>query len=173
MVNTNWTLQEAYTANEAALVESPERSFADPTLPLYQWAALHELEHLRTRHEQGEKFALMLAIRKCANHDLIMPPWVVAGYIAAFDTILNYRSKDWNEVFGSPIPKGAHLAALRKQRKLEFAVFNEIVRIRKCSLDQAIDAGLFESVGKQFNIGKTLAEEYYYGAVAKIGWKPS
>ena len=111
MVNKNWTLKEAMAANEAALVESPERSSADPTLPLFQWAALHELELLRVGYEQGKKFALMLAIRKCANHDLIMPSWVGAGYCAAIDTILNYRSKDWNEVFGSPIPKNAHLNA--------------------------------------------------------------
>jgi hypothetical protein len=158
-------------AHEAALAENSERSTSDPTLPLFQWETLHQLELLRARYEQGEKFALMLAIRRCANHDLIMPRWVGAGYIVAFDTILNYRSKDWNEVFGCPIPKGEHLAALRKKRRLEFAVFNEIVEIRQRDPYQAIDAGLFESVGKQFNIGKTLAEEYYYGVVAKTGWK--
>lgn len=171
MVNKDWTLKEAWAASETALMVSPERSFSDPTLPFFQWVSLHQLDQLQARYEQGEKFALMLAIRKCANHDLIMPPWVATGYIAAFDTILNYRSKDWNEVFGSPIPKGAHLNALRKQRKLEYAVHNEIVRIRNSELNRAIDAELFESVGKQFNIGKTLAEEYYYGVVAKTGVK--
>ena len=171
MINKDWTFKEAWAANEAALAESSERS-SDPTLPFFQWAALQEMEQLRTRYEQGEKFALMLAIRKCANHDLIMPPWVGAGYIAAFDTIQNYHSKDWNEVFDCPIPKGAQLAALRKKRNLEFSVFNEVVRIRQCDPDQPIDAGLFERVGKEFHIGKTLAEEYYYGAAEKIGWRP-
>lgn len=171
MANKDWTLKEACAANEAAMAENPERSFADPTLPLYRWVALHELEQLRAQYEQGEKFALMLAIRKCANHDLIMPRWVGAGYIRAFDTILNYRSKDWNEVFGCPIPKGEHLAALRKKRCLEYGVFNEIVEIRQRDPSRAIDTGLFESVGEKFNIGKTLAEEYYYGVVARTGWK--
>lgn len=173
MANIDWTLEEAWAANEAAKAENPERSFADPTLPFPRWVALHNLEQLRARYEQGNKFALMSAIRECANHDLIMPRWVGAGYIAAFDTILNYRSKDWNEVFGSPIQKGANLAALRKKRRLKFAVFNEIVEIRQRDPDRAIDAGLFESVGKQFNIGKTLAEEYYYAAVMQVGFKPN
>ena len=116
MANKDWTLKEAWAANEAAMTENPERSFADPTLPFSRWVALHNLEQLRARYEQGEKFALMSAIRECANHDLIMPRWVGAGYIKSFDTILNYRSEDWNEVFGRPIPKGKHLAALRKKR---------------------------------------------------------
>ena len=62
MANKDWTLKEAWAENEAAKAESPERSFADPTLPLFQWVALHELEQLRTRYEQGDKFALMSAI---------------------------------------------------------------------------------------------------------------
>lgn len=172
MANKDWTFEEAWAAHEAAMAESPKLSDG-PTLPLYQWSALHELERLRARYEQGEKFALMSAIRKCANHDLIMPRWVVAGYIRAFDTIVNYRSKDWNEVFGRPIPKGANLAALRKKRSLKFAVLREIVDIRARDPDRAIDAGLFECVGKQFDIGKTLAEEYYYAAVAQTGVKPN
>lgn len=165
----DWTLEQAQQAQDEWIVSGKPNS---PTAPLFQWVALHELEQLRAQYEQGEKFTLMLAIRKCANHDLIMPRWVGAGYIAAFDTILNYRSKDWNEVFGNPIPKGANLAAKKKKRDFEFAVFNEIVSIRKFNPNRAIDVSLFEEVGKKFNIGKTLAEEYYYSAATKQGYKP-
>ena len=168
-VSIDWTFEQARQAEEEWIANG---NLSVPASPFFQWAALHELEHLRAQYEQGEKFALMSAIRKCANHDLIMPRWVGAGYIAAFDIILNYRSKDWNEAFGLPIPKGAHLTASRKKRELEFAVFNEIVNIRRSDPDQAIDAVLFEGVGEKFNIGKTLAEEYYYAMIAKLGWNP-
>ena len=176
MVDKKWTLEEAQAENEAALLNDPAR-ITDPTLPLFQWIALHELEQLSEQYEQGNQFALMLAIRVCANHDLIMPRWVGDGYIAAFDTILNYRSGSWDDVFGRPIPKNAHLSALKKKRNLEFAVFNEIVRIRQCERNSCgaippLDAWLFERVGKPFGIGKTLAEEYYYGVLKKAGHKP-
>jgi hypothetical protein len=172
MVSISWTVEEALAANEAALIENPSRSF-DPTLPLYQWKALKRLILLREQYEQGEKFALMLAIRECANHDLVMPQWVASNYITAFDTNLNYRSKDWNEVFGNPIPKGLNLDALRKRRVLEYGVLNEVRDILKCDPSQAIDAGLFERVGEKFNIGKTLTEDYYYSAAKKMGYKTS
>lgn len=172
MVSINWTFEEAMAAHEAALVENPNREYADPTLPLFQWVALHELERLRGEYEQGNKFSLMLAIRICACNSSVLPSWIVEGYIGAFDEILNYRSKDWNEVFGSPIKKGAQLNALEKKRRLEFAVLNEVKLIRKSNPDQAIDAGLFELVGNKFNIGKTLAAEYYYSAARKMSHKP-
>ncbi len=172
MVSINWTVEEALAANEAALIENPNRTNSDPTLPLYQCAALHKLETLRKKYDQGDKFSLMLAIRICACNGLIMPSWIVKSYIGAFDKVLNYRSKSWDEVFGSPINKGSQLKALEKRRRLEFAVLNEVKRIRLNTPDQAIDAGLFELAGKKFHIGKTLAEEYYYSAARKMSFKP-
>ena len=111
----------------------------------------------------------MQAIRECARCDFVMPPWVGSAYIKAFDTILNYKSKDWNEVFGSPIPKNANLNALRKKRRLRFAVLNEVNNILSRNPWQPIDVGLFEEVGKKFCIGKTLAQEYYYSAKKIMG----
>lgn len=160
MVNKDWTLEEARAANESALLENPERSYSDPTLPLSRWVALHRLDDLHTQYMQGNKFALMQAIRECTCCDLVMPPWVGSAYIKAFDTVLNYKSKDWNEVFGDPIPKGANLHALRKKRELKFAVHSEAIKILQADSEQAIDAGLFEKVGEKFHIGKTQAEEY-------------
>ena len=119
LVNKDWTIEEAQAANEAALRKNPERSYSDPTLPLFQWVALHNLDNLHTQYIQGNKFALMQAIRECARCDFVMPPWVGSAYIKAFDTILNYKSKDWNEVFGSPIAKNANLNALRKKDGLD------------------------------------------------------
>ncbi|PSJ18447.1 hypothetical protein [Nitrosomonas supralitoralis] len=160
MVNKNWTIEEAQAANDAVLLESPERSFADPTLPLSQWAALHNLDNLHTQYIQGNKFALMQAIRECARCDLVMPPWVGSAFRKAFDTIANYKSDNWNEVFGDPIPKGAHLNALKKKRNLKYAVHLEAINILQADVEQAIDAGLFERIAEKFHIGKTQAEEY-------------
>lgn len=160
MVNKDWTIEEAQAANESALLENPERSYSDPTLPLFQWAALHNLDNLHAQYIQGNKFALMQAIRECACCDLVMPPWVGSAYIKAFDTILNYKNDNWNEVFGDPIPKGAHLNALRKKRELKYAVHLGAINILQTDFKQPIDVSLFERVAEKFNIGKTQAEEY-------------
>lgn len=79
--------------------------------------------------------------------------------------MLNCREKSWDVVFGAPFPKGANIRARRKKRTLMFAVLNEVRRIRDSDPERTIDAHLFEEVGAKFNIGKTLADEYYYAAL--------
>lgn len=168
-VNPEWTLEEAKAANEKALAESPGRSFADPTLPIAQWLGLKSLEKCHSRYESGDKLELMRAIRICANHDLVMPEWVWKGYITAFDTVLGARAKSWDDVFGMPWPKGTNLNAVRKKRDLKFAVWNEVCDIRQRSPETPIDVELFAQVGRKFNLGKTLASEYYYEVARVMG----
>ncbi|HET7831818.1 MAG TPA: hypothetical protein VFK88_02525 [Gallionella sp.] len=163
MVNKNWTLEEALAANEAALLKDPERSDSDPTLPFFQWAALRKLDDYE-KNFVADGYWLMTAIRTCANHDLPLPEWAAKAYIKAYDTVNNARAKSWDAVFGNPFPKGRHLNADRKRRMLTFAVWNEVTKMLSMKPNTALDEGLFETVGKKFAIGKTLASEYYYTA---------
>lgn len=156
----DWTFEEALAEHERELALDPSR-FADPTMPFPQWGAFRDLVEYRKRFEDGDRYALMTAIRICANHDLPLPGWVSKAFIHAYDTVTNARSKSWNEVFGSPYPKGTNLNALKKKRELRFAVHGTIIGIVKTAPDTPIDSHLFEKVGSKFNIGKTLAEEYY------------
>lgn len=178
MVNKDWTLEEALAANEAALLKNTERS-NDPTMPLFQWAALHQLDEYEKYYQQ-DSYWLMTAIRTCANHDLPLPEWAAKAYIKAYDTVNNAKAKSWNAVFGNPYPKGQHLSAIRKRRMLMFSVWNEITEIlnreqiwndatKQWESVTAIDESLFEAVGKKFHIGKTLASEYYYAAKKQMG----
>lgn len=162
MVNKDWTIEEAQAAHKAALLENPARHPDDPTLPYPQWYALRKLDLIQTSYEQGNAFALMHAINICATYEVIMPPWVALPYMKAFKTIVTYESKDWNEVLGKPFPKDTNLSAKRKKWELQLDVFNTVGSLRRTNPERAIDAGLFEEAGKPFNIGKTLAEEYYY-----------
>lgn len=167
----NWTADEAIAADNAALAADPARSDADPTLPLYQWAAAQTLETLRAQFEAGDRMALLAAIRKCANHDLSLPGWAATAYIRAYDEVLNYRSKSWDEVFGAPYPKNKHLGALRKKRMLRFAVWKAVNEIRRREPMTPINADLFERVGEMMRppLGKTSAEEYYYSVKRTFG----
>lgn len=161
MVNKNWTLEEAQAANDAALKASPARPYGDPTLPLYQWMALQMMEEYKKYFEQ-DRYWLMTTIRTCANHDLPLPEWAAIAYIKAYDTVNNARAKSWSVVFGDPYPKGQHLSAIRKRRMFKLAVWYEVQNTLVENPEKPIDEYLFESVGKKFSIGKTLASEYYY-----------
>ncbi|SDA27050.1 hypothetical protein SAMN05216315_1325 [Nitrosospira sp. Nsp18] len=161
MVNKDWTGKEAWAANQSALEENPSRSWTDPTLPYSQWFALQELDTCQQNYENDPYF-LMTAIRICANHQLPLPDWAAKSYIKAYDNVNQARAKSWNSVFGNPYPKGRHLSAIRKKLMYQVAIWNEITLIRQMEPDTPVDENLFETVGKKFGLGKTLASEYYY-----------
>lgn len=164
----DWTLEEAWQANQKTLDENPDRPWTDPTLPFSQWCGLKELEAARSKYERGNKFELMRAIQICATHELVLPEWASKAYIYAYMKIVRAREKSWDSVFGAPYPKGTHLHAIRKKLSLQYAVWNEIRGIQDASLDVPIDETLFEDVGKKFNLGKTLASEYYYEVAKRM-----
>lgn len=129
------------------------------TCPISKWDALQRIENCHKHFTEGDQGALMAALRVCACHEIAMPDWLATAYIKAYDQVLTCREKSWDVVFGAPFPKGANIRARRKKRTLMFGVFNTVndAILR----GQTIDPVLFESVGKKFNLGKTLAEEYY------------
>jgi hypothetical protein len=121
-----------------------------PAGPLFQWSAGIEIEKLRGQFEAGDRWALFAAIRKCANHDLVMPDWVARGFIRGYDQVLNCKVGSWDEAYGAPYPKGARIAALKRRRELRFAVFHAVKKLHEVDPKvYPIDAGTFEQVGRQ------------------------
>lgn len=96
-----------------------------------------------------------------------MPEWVEEAYINSVDRVAAYEEKSWDDVFGKPIPKGANLSASRKKHLLEGRVYLKLREIILRNPERAIDAGLFEEAGAEFNVGKTLAEEFYRAMIKK------
>jgi hypothetical protein len=152
-----WTAKQAWAAHERFLGRGGSPS--DPSAPYSQWAALHTLDDLERRFSAGEKYALLQAVRKCANHDLPMPEWLSAAFIKAFDQVHTYRAKSWDEVFGTPIPKGVQMAALKKRREKSAHVWNAVQGARSQGIP--VDDELFAGVGKKLGLGVTLTKEYY------------
>lgn len=168
-VDPNWSLEEAWAATQEALRADPSRSGSDPTLPIYRWDAIKQLEDWGTKFKQdADMYWVLLAIRMCANHDLRLPDWTAAAYIGAFDKVHNAREKSWDAAFDSPYPKETHLNAVRKRRLGRLQVWSLVQEIRKKDPDRPIDQWLFEEVGAELGIGKTLASEYYYEAVKSL-----
>lgn len=168
--NPNWTFEEALAEHERVLALDPSRSYADPTLPFLQWAALQDLKQSEEKFNKGDGWALMRAICACARCSLPLPDWAAKAYLRAYYKVVGCEEKSWDAVFGEPYPKGTNLNALKKKRELKFEVFNTIIDAVKRDPGTAIDSQLFEDVGKKFNIGKTLAEEYYREACGILGF---
>lgn len=161
----NWTLQQAQ--DEQVLAENAGNN--GPDSPLFQWVALNEIEQLRRQFEMGDEFALLQAVAKCAQHGLLMPPWLSEKYLQQYRKVVHAHVGTWDEAFGRPYPKGKHIAKLRQRRDLRFVVYNEIRARLHAAPETAIDDALFESVGSNFQIKKTLCNELYYEALQWIG----
>lgn len=164
----SWTATEASEASEREQSETG-KSFADPTLPIFRWNAHHELEALRRQHEGGHKTALFAAIRECANHDMPLPLWASKAFIHGYDRVVDGHANSWDDAFGRPHPKGVHLAAYRKRRKLRFLVWKKIRDILNREPETPIDEALFEKVGDEVGAGKTLVSDLYYKTKAMLG----
>lgn len=125
-----------------------------------------DLKEQRKRYEAGDDASLLDAIRICAIHGLQLPAWCAQEYLNKYRKVIHFKARSWDEAFGAAHPKNINLAAHEKKRRLSIAVWLEIRGIRDANPQKAIDAELFEKVGKKFHIGKTLTEEYYYAAKA-------
>jgi hypothetical protein len=156
-VEKDWSFDKVMTEHERAVACGR----SGPSLPLYQWSALQDLEELEFQFHSGDDFALLQAIRKCANHDLIMPDWVAGNYIDRFDRVLNCKSGSWDQTFGKPYPR-KHIKKLKVRRNLRFQVYLRVREILEADESIAIDEVLFSRVGADFGIGKTLCNELYY-----------
>lgn len=162
MINKDWTPDEAIAADDDAQKSDPNYEFRRG--PLCQWQALHDLDGLGKSFESGDRAALFAAIRICASRDLPLPPWAVVAFIAGYDAVLNCRADSWDDVFGRPWPKGFHLGRARHRRHKRFQIFHRIRDIRESNPDQVLDDRLFEEIGKEFAVAKTLCKKLYYQA---------
>jgi hypothetical protein len=129
--------------------------------------ATKQLNDLEISFKNGDKSSLMFAIFVCASTGLPLPPWASFAYSNAWaDTIVFAKYKSWDAAFGLPYPKGAHLNAIRKERRLKNKVYSSIEDSINAGV--VVDAALFEAVGKKYGLCKTLASEYYYSVKARV-----
>jgi hypothetical protein len=160
MVEKDWAFEQVLAALEQARAEGME--WFDPSGPVPQWCALQKLDALEQQFGKGDDFALLHAIRVCANHDLVIPKWAALAYIKRFDAVLTCKTGSWDGAFGRPYRNGFHLVKARQRRQLRFAVYVRVREILEAEPGTAVDESLFERVGDEFDIGKTLCNRLYY-----------
>lgn len=134
--------------------------FHSPHMLLEQQDRLRSLRRDFEAEPKGR--ALMSALYACAESEIAMPFWVAHNFRERiFDIEFGRVSRNsWDEVFGLPLPKGTHMNRRRRRALAGPHIANAV--------DQAIRNGsavgpeLFERVGREQGVGKTVAEELYY-----------
>lgn len=121
------------------------------------------LSEQETKFVAGDRVALLRVIGFCARQEVALPKWAAHAYLTTMSRWWSMDVTTLDEAFGVAWPKGKHLAAARKRKRLMFAVLNDVrVRVRQ---GVAIAPTLFSAVGRKYGLGKTLTEEYYRDAV--------
>ena len=129
------------------------------------WQAA-ELKACERDYRNGDRMALAHAVAVCATLRRALPKWAARAFVAGYSGIINYRSDSWDSIFGPAKPKGQHLTALRTQSQKSLNVWGQIQLRHEAGTP--IDDELFEAVGKENGIGKTVAKRYYAAAKQAI-----
>lgn len=137
--------------------------------PFNAWSSARRLKECDERFKQGEKQAVLDGMYFCLLDDLPVPDWLSVAFIGAYLSVVLYEAKGWNDVFGNPHKKGSNLSARSKRLDLAPKLFMLAAEVLRTYPDTVIDEGFYAGVGKEFNVGKTLAQEYISYYCTKTG----
>lgn len=163
----DWTAEQAIAAQAAYVAAGGSGS--DPTGPISQWAALHDIDRFRAAYEAGNTFAILHAVAECARCGLVMPKWVVRGFLDHYRDVIHYKVKSLDEAFGRYLPKRAKLPAHRKHWEKGILAYAEVQRLSDAGIP--IDESLFNKAGESLGIGGSKVRDYYYEWQRKLTYK--
>lgn len=118
------------------------------------------LKAAKNKIQRGDKTVLLMAIHHCLLMKKPLPKWLREAFVQAYESAYPFEARSWDEVFGPPHPKGAHLQARKRNLELRIPLWKR-VQERVVAGDK-IDKGLFERVGPEFGISGTTASAIYY-----------
>jgi hypothetical protein len=124
-------------------------------------AARRRVARLRQRFRAGDNSALLLAIKCCGATGIPLPEWVAMVFSCRLNSIFDGETDSLDVAFGRMLPPGTHLRSYRGRRQLWPLVYRAIQDILKKDPSIPLDQDLYEQVGDQFGIGKTLCGELY------------
>jgi hypothetical protein len=157
IVLKSWTAEEAYAQQKDFEARNGNADASNG--PLYQWEALHKLDALQSCYESGkDSLALLDAISICALRGIVIPEWAAIDYLAKWRNVIHHKVKTLDEAFGAVHPKGVNLNAKAKRRKLALDVYNRVTDAH--AQGTPLDTALYEKIGTDLSIGKTLVQEY-------------
>jgi hypothetical protein len=113
--------------------------------------------------DRGDKSALLWFFSWCFLNCHVVPKWAQEEFLAAHRKVYGYEVESWDEVFGRPLKKGMQRAAARRKTEKAQPIWERVTERHEAG--EAIDKGLFDSVGKEFAVSGTIAAEIYYGVL--------
>jgi hypothetical protein len=131
------------------------------------------LDWAKQRFWRGDKWALAYALYACALHhpDRPLPEWVTRAVVDAFyKLIISLEYSSWDQVFGPPHLKGAHVDQKRLEFEKRFALWVMVTKLREdgMSCDDA-----FHLAAKKFHRDEATVSKYYYDAAKLVRRDPT
>jgi hypothetical protein len=114
----------------------------------------------RERFEAGDKAALLWVIMICAQTNWRMPEWAREAFYEIYWTAASGEIESWDDLFGKPWGPGQQRAAVTNHKA---PYIWRRVRLLHTKEDAPIDNELFERVGKEFGVSRSVASRLYYG----------
>jgi hypothetical protein len=139
---------------------------------VFVWVAVQRVSALRELIEsngKGAGFAVLECVRECGTNDLVMPAWLSHAFNRRYDAVSRFRALSWDDpvAFGKPYPKGTNQHAERQRLEKAISVWLSVNTAVK--MGHKVDKALYASIGKELQIGATLAQEYYAHAKKHYG----
>ena len=148
---------------ELARLGPLERGGVDRFVELMSAETLESL--LRPAYEAGHPRALISAIELCAYQDKVMPDWIKGALGRAVGNLRRLEVRRWEDVFGTPLPRGTHADALLRRRELASTIFSLVQNYREIGMP--IAEGLFDEIAGKL----TALEKMGRLAASHIVWK--
>jgi hypothetical protein len=118
------------------------------------------LDIAKQKIEGGNKEVLLKTMHECLILKRQLPEWLRLAFLQAYQSAYPYKIKSWDEIFGPPHPKGAHLKTRQKHFELRSPILSRVQEL--AASGESIDKGLFEKIGEEFGISGTTASTIYY-----------
>lgn len=163
----SWSKEDALKANESWVENDCDQGWIQRD-PIMLWEIVQNIKHCKKLHDEGDKRAHLHALHLSLFHNLPTPLWITKAFTKSYNDINHFNAKGWDDVFGQPYPKSTNINSRRKMRSLCLKVYDRVKEIISKNPKTAIDVKLFEEVGKEFAIGRTLATKYYYLVQQKL-----
>jgi len=174
------TFEEAWVAQEDLNHSRElrgETNVSSPGDPIFQHAAAQSVIARRAEVEANSEksgLAVLSCIQQCVNHSLVAPLWLVYAFNRRYRAALHYQVGSWDDeaAFGPPLPKGAHLKALRERRELRAFVWTKARELLQANPSMRIDkkpGGLIHAIAVAFNRSASDVEKHYYAMAAYFG----
>jgi hypothetical protein len=113
--------------------------------------------------ERNEKGALLYFISHCFTNNQPVPDWAKKAFNAACWKGVRFEIKSWDDVFGRPLKKGQHQATERRNMQIARTIWERVCD--RSGAGEGIGKKLFDSIGNEFGVSGTVAEQIYYGVL--------